>query len=407
MNRLRRRRHAPEMEGMRVLVATVPASGHVLPLLPLARRLHQLGDDVLWATGPDQCEKLASEPFAKAAVGPPFALWFQQLASRTRGRPGDGIPPLRTTHWFAPRLFGEVGAPLMVDGLLECARSFKPDVVLFESRCYAAPAVARVVGALSVLQAVTTLMPPEVEVLVGDAVTPMWRQLGLDPPSYAGVFQGLTLSAWPASLDDPAPYGNLTVARLAPPETTPARPPWLDDWRNMHDARPLIYATLGTVFGGNTKVLRAMLEGLADDDYVVLMTVGHAGDPAALAPLPPRVRVERFVPQDAVLPICAGVVSHGGSGTTLGALAHGLPHVLVPQGADQYLNADRCERLGLGRALLGPAVTPEALGGALREVLAQPSYRDNARRVQAEMAGALNADQAATLIRDALDASGS
>src|SRR3979409_2211482 len=80
------------MEGMRVLVATVPASGHVLPLLPLARRLHQLGDDVLWATGPDQCEQLASEPFAKAAVGPPLALWFQQLASRTRAQ--DAVLPI-------------------------------------------------------------------------------------------------------------------------------------------------------------------------------------------------------------------------------------------------------------------------------------------------------------------------
>ena len=44
---------------MRVLVASVPASGHVLPMIPLARRLQQSGHEVLWATGPDQCENLA------------------------------------------------------------------------------------------------------------------------------------------------------------------------------------------------------------------------------------------------------------------------------------------------------------------------------------------------------------
>ena len=110
------------------------------------------------------------------------------------------------------------------------------------------------------------------------------------------------------------------------------------------------------------------------------------------------------MPQDAVLPICDGVISHGGSGTTLGALAHGLPHLLVPQGADQYVNAALCERTGLGRALLPPAVTPDAVRAAYRELLANPSYRDKARRVQTEMAGAMSPDQAASLIRGAVDA---
>ena len=103
-----------------------------------------------------------------------------------------------------PRLFGEIGAALMVDDLLALALDVRPDVIVYESRRYAAAAVARAIGAVPVLRAVTSLLPPEVETLAGDAVTPLWRELGLDPPIFAGMFDGLVMSEWPASLDDPA-----------------------------------------------------------------------------------------------------------------------------------------------------------------------------------------------------------
>lgn len=61
-----------------------------------------------------------------------------------------------------------------------------------------------------------------------------------------------------------------------------------------------------------------MIDGLAAQDVAVLLTVGVNGDIDALGPPPPYTRVERFVPQGAVLDHCAAVVSHGGSGTTLG-----------------------------------------------------------------------------------------
>ena len=132
---------------MRVLVSTVPGTGHVDPLLPIVHRLHEQGDEIIWATGPDQCKQLGSEPFEKLQVCPPLPQWMQQLASRTRGRPFD-LPATRLPYWAAPRLFGEVGLPFMLDGLLAHARERKPDVVLFDSRCYVGPLVARAVAFL-------------------------------------------------------------------------------------------------------------------------------------------------------------------------------------------------------------------------------------------------------------------
>src|SRR5690606_370495 len=46
---------------------------------------------------------------------------------------------------------------------------------------------------------------------------------------------------------------------------------------------------------------------------------------------------------------CAAVVHHGGIGTTARALAAGKPQLVFPMGYDQFDNADRLRRLGVGR----------------------------------------------------------
>src|SRR5262249_41215577 len=96
---------------------------------------------------------------------------------------------------------------------------------------------------------------------------------------------------------------------------------------------------------------------------------------------PQHVHVERFVPQAAVLPHVQLVLSHGGSGTVLATLAHGLPMVLIPMGADQPWNGDRCAALGLGRVLDPVAATPADIRASAGDVLDDPSYRNAARRL--------------------------
>ncbi len=93
-----------------------------------------------------------------------------------------------------------------------------------------------------------------------------------------------------------------------------------------------------------------------------------------LGPQPAHVHVERFVPQAAVLPHVAAVVSHAGSGSVLGALTHGLPMVLLPMGADQPWNGDRCAALGVARVLDPVAATTTDIANALREVVTDPAY---------------------------------
>jgi hypothetical protein len=84
--------------------------------------------------------------------------------------------------------------------------------------------------------------------------------------------------------------------------------------------RPAIHLTLGTVYP-DAAVLRAALAGLRRLDLPIVATVGPRLDPGVLGPQPPGVLVRRYVPHAQLLPHCALVVSQGGAGILLGALA--------------------------------------------------------------------------------------
>ena len=109
-----------------------------------------------------------------------------------------------------------------------------------------------------------------------------------------------------------------------------------------------MYLTLGTLFG-NTEVFRTVLTGLADEGVGEVVTVGADSDPAALQPVPPNTTVERYIPQSELLPRCSAIVHHGGSGTMYGSLAHGVPQIVLPQGADNFVNGGLLARLGCPR----------------------------------------------------------
>ena len=101
---------------------------------------------------------------------------------------------------------------------------------------------------------------------------------------------------------------------------------------------------------------------------------------------PEAVKMAPLIQELTRSPHCAAVVSHGGSGSVIGALAHGLPMVLIPMGADQPYNAARCAELGAARLLDAVEATPESVRAAVATVLADSSYRRAAERVRDEIA---------------------
>ena len=158
-------------------------------------------------------------------------------------------------------------------------------------------------------------------------------------------------------------------------------------WSSVLPGAPTVYFTLGTIFNMESgDLLARVLAALRELDINLVVTVGREIDPAEFGRQPANVHVERYIPQSAVLPHCDLVISHAGSGSVIGALAHGLPSVLIPLGADQPSNAQRCVELGVARVLDAMEITPDSVRAAAMVVLHDPVYRRNAERLRAEIA---------------------
>jgi UDP:flavonoid glycosyltransferase YjiC (YdhE family) len=198
------------------------------------------------------------------------------------------------------------------------------------------------------------------------------------------------------------------IARLAPivhrfrtPEQETA-PPLPDLWPGKED--PLVYMTLGSVTAGAhlpyfPSLYEAAIEALAGLPVRLLVTIGNDRDPEELGidPLPANVKVEQWVAQDAVSPRAAAIVCHGGYGTTLHALAHGTPLVVLPLfSTDQWANAEAVARSGAGLALdaerhsrrvldLPGPETIAQVRPALERVLDEREFKRAAERVAASI----------------------
>ena len=157
--------------------------------------------------------------------------------------------------------------------------------------------------------------------------------------------------------------------------------------------------TFGTLFNANIDLFRLALAALEDEPVDVVMTVGHDQDPAELAPFPANARVERFIPQAELLPSCSVIVHHGGAGTTFGALAHGVPQVILPQGADNYEHAAMCEQAGTAITLRPAMLDPANLAATVRRVVLDETYATSSRRCAAEIAAMPDAAAVANTLR--------
>ncbi len=146
-----------------------------------------------------------------------------------------------------------------------------------------------------------------------------------------------------------------------------------------------VYLTLGTVFNAESgDLLPRALAGIRELGVPLVVTTGRQIDPLELGRQPPHVRLQRWIPQEELLPWCRAVVSQAGSGIALAALAHGLPSVLLPVGADQPHTAAMVASLGAGVVLDPLTVSSAEIGLAVRQVLEDGAFRAAALRVRDE-----------------------
>jgi UDP:flavonoid glycosyltransferase YjiC (YdhE family) len=368
---------------VRVLLTSTAGAGHFNPLVPVLEALERRNDEVLIVVPPGLEETVRASGYAfRIGAEPPIHELAPLWARCTT------LPHAQASVIVEREIFGRLSTEALLPTVDRACREWLPELVLHETCEYASVVAAQRYG---VAHAQVAISGAEAEAgaqgIAGAAIEPYGAAL----PERLRASPYLT--RFPTSMD-PSPFPHTIRYRDGKRGENAPLPDW---WAGSQ--LPLIYMTFGSVIGGLSvapATYQVALRAVAGMDARVLVTVGHAVDPGRLGPVTANVHVEAWVPQDRVLSHTAVVVCHGGSGTTFGALAAGVPIVFTPLFADQPGNARRVTAAGAG-LIVGPnadSTGPMAelgasdvapLRAAIESVLADNSFAEAARRIGDEM----------------------
>jgi UDP:flavonoid glycosyltransferase YjiC (YdhE family) len=368
-------------------------TGHFMPLLPFARAAEAAGHVVAFGAQPGVLTTVEEAGFIAFDTG------GRTLLVTSERTPLLEVDMAREERAVRDGYAGRTARERATNVRRLC-EAWHPDILVCDEMDFGAVVAAEASGipyATVVCIGSGSFVWPE---LVGQPLDDLRLQHGLPPdPGLSMLRRYLILSPFPPSFRDPEnPLPpNAQAIRLAAADSGG------DDadasWLLARASRPLVYFTLGTIFNLESgDLFERVLAGLRDLPVDVVVTVGRELEPHMLGPQPPNVRVSNYIPQSLLLPHADLCVSHGGSGSVVGALAHGVPMVLLPIGADQPLNAARCAELGVARVLNALEATPQDVQDAATAVLEETGYARNARRLEAEIAALPGPDYGVRLL---------
>lgn len=382
---------------MRVLFCSTGGLGHLLPLRPLATALRSRGHAVGWVTAPDAIPVLDGLGFELFAAGSSFEVSRRQF--RAVHADGAQLTGEQLSAYTFPRLFGAVLAPAMLEGVEQAIRHWRPDIVVHEPAALAVPLVCMQLGVRSVTHGYGLRLPSQ---YLEDAMGffgAHWRARGMEAPLDGGVYRHLYLDVAPPSLQRPLHPSDAGVFRFSPYRAHKADALVLPaDVRAAIQTsvtrRPRIYVTFGTVFN-HSPALIAAVRAAARLGAAVVVTVGADSDLEPFKGIGGHVIAHRFLDQAALLPHCELVVSHGGAGTLLGAAAHGVPQLILPQAADHFRNARALCSVKAGRTVEPQHQSTEEVAGAMMDALKNSAQSVAAAVLASEMSAMPDAEAAA------------
>ncbi|MEY9840326.1 activator-dependent family glycosyltransferase [Streptacidiphilus sp. EB103A] len=399
---------------MRVLFTSFALDAHFLGQVPLAWALRSAGHEVRVASQPTLTATVTSAGLTAVPVGDDHA-WLESIAGSGDGGSDDGwnialdLDPARPGihHWpvlqavneqMTSKFFAPANNRSMVGELVEFARSWSPDLVVWEPFTPAGAIAAEVVGAAHarllwgadlVLEQRDWFLKELAARPRAERADPLADWLGglLEP--YGLAFEERmvrghwTIDQMPAGIR--LPLGERTVPMRYIPYNGPATiPPWLRE----PPERPRICLTLG-ITGRNGAgylgvPLAKLFDALADLDAEIVATL-DAAQREEVPHLPDNFRAVDFVPLHALLPTCSAIAHHGGAGTWSTAAAAGVPQLLFPSVFDNFYRARRTAELGAGLVVPPAELTSETLRAGLQRLLQEKQFDDGAERLRREM----------------------
>jgi UDP:flavonoid glycosyltransferase YjiC (YdhE family) len=403
----------------RILCATNPMSGHVRLMLPIAAELARAGHDVLWCTSRDFEPLVTAAGVRFIAIGD--RVDFDGALRRAAGRTGlTGLNRAVLEFFLNP-------IPLYVSDLLPVFDTFRPDVVVADSSFRAGIFLAekRGIGRVALSSGPLNLSSVDTAPF-GFGLRPSASLLARlrNPLLYwvarAVIFREAQRKArnvraemnlrpldgffidWVAQVADryiqggipdteyprsDLPKSVMFVGPLLDSQSEDWTPPawWPDLAAARSGGRPVIFVTQGTVATDPAGLIRPAVRGLADREALLVVTTGGR-DPEEVVPVrrrPANTRITGFIPYAEILPLSDVMVTNGGFGGAMAALAHGVPLVVCGNSEDKREVAARVAWSGAGIALNTSHPRPGRVRRAVLEILSAPAYRTRAAQIAA------------------------
>jgi UDP:flavonoid glycosyltransferase YjiC (YdhE family) len=406
----------------RFLFATMPATGHVAPKLPIARELVSRGHDVHWYTGATYRSLVTETGAVHHAIssaedfgGQSLREAFPELARLT------GLDMVRAAF---QRVFIDNAEGMLRDCQQILARH-PFDVIMSEPLFVAARWLHELGGPPWATLGETMLGTYSVDTApVGPGLPPLpgpagWvRNRLMNAVHRRVLFGGVThhyerarnrvgLPALGQSFIDtfigPYLYMQSTVPSfeyprsdlpgtvhfigpLLPQPRADADPPsW---WPELEDDRSVVLVTQGTVATDPHQLMVPSIRALAGEEALVVVTTGGPVDEllAALGGhLPDNVRAVQFIPYAELMPQVDVLITNGGYGTVQHALSYGIPIIVAGATEDKPEVAARIAWSGTGLRLRAQSPSVEDLAAAMRSVQSDPRYRARAVTIAQEM----------------------
>lgn len=373
----------------RLIASFVGGWGHVEPLLPVVSVASGLGHDVSFAGQEAVADRLRRLGHRVDVVGP----------DTLRTDPAPLVPVDRVAEQSVMRdhFVADYGGR-RATSLTALFEREKAEVVVCDEVDVGAVVAAERLGIPCVTVNVVAAGRLTGRHVVGSAWSDLRRVNGLPPdPACHRMSGSLALAPVPRSFRD----------RAAPTSgrTRFVRPAIIDQLADPGPRRPpSVFVSLGTVFNLESgdllgRLVRAMNRFATTEGVDVFIATGPNIGVSELPAAGPRVHLSEFIPLAQVLGGCGTVVCHGGSGTVVAALSLGIPVVVLPIGADQPDNADRCIELGVGVVLDPLTATPGEIALATLSAMRDPELRAGARALELEAAAQPRTDDVTELHR--------
>lgn len=403
---------------MRVLIAVAPLTAHLYPSVPLAWALQSAGHEVRVASNTSLAGQITAAGLTAVDLGegasPPAPVTDEQLDRLTdalafeAGSEADRL--WRSIRYYMLASFVRYypdpqGRQDLSDNLVQAARSWRPDLVVWDPACPVGAVAARECGAASARMMwgpdyLGWIRPRLAGRSAGpqsapgggsgdplaEALAPVYRRFGHEFSDDL-LFGDFTVDPIPPQLPGPEGLRRVRLRWVAYTGSAPV-PAWL----SQPPSRPRVCLSLGVTGRadqqGPDPRVAAALEAVAGLDVEVVATV-DAAQIGADRKVPDNVRIVDYLPLTQVLPTCSAVIHHGGFGTFFAAAVHRVPQMIVMDDLGSPLNSSKyLLARGAGVALASSGLTAALVAGELDRILTDPSFRRGAAAVYADVTAA-------------------